>query len=797
MNNKRFLITYSLIILFALPLVIYIYPKVHFLGGISFSKNSDEVSIIVRDFLDYTGHPLDEYYSRIRIQQNQSVAMIAKDRLGIRKSNSALRDSIPGYVRSIRWYIDPPNTIPAMFLPDQREQAPGNPRIYIDSNGRIAHFGISIPDTLTFPSLTEDEALSRAHRLINDYSRFSAEELTLDSISPIEQTNRTDWELTFTGEDPALKEHVTLSIVIAGNTITRYRESFDLPDHLAPERTNLLLQLQFLIVYTIIILLFLYLAIKRLRSGELGFQTAIPIGLITFVCFGMQFWIMNITEFEWIMLVILAINSLMVTIAIIIGWATSESIGRQTWREKFLPFDLLVRGHIFHSSIGKGIIRGIAFGLLVFHLHNGVTVIMNEITPMRINFPAEVINFINSSIAGIHVITQSFLASFTFSALFFIAFTSLVRQHSSSTLLIIGVPAMIIAIGHSASFLPLYGGFIVLFVYGLFFAWIFFRFDILTLLIAITVGELFEWGMVLFFIGESYYVQQGFIWAAGLACVWIIGMASLFTKDSKIDERKIAPSFQRFISERERLQQEFEIARDVQMSFLPSTTPRVNELDISARCIPAKEIGGDYYDFVRLDENNTGIIIGDVSGKGTKAAFYMTLAKGLIHSAAEKDLPPGRVLTKINRLFYNSTDAGAFISMVYGIYNAPARELILARAGHNPIVYYNRSTGKADFIRPKGIAIGLQKGSIFSENIHDVSLKVQSGDVIIFYTDGITEAMNKKREEFGNDRLFEIIKKYNNENAETILDGIFSTVNNFTNRAEQSDDMTMVVIKVI
>ena len=796
MNNNKFIITYTIITILSITLIMLIYPHIHFLGGLWFPKTEDEISKIADDMLRDAGHPLEEYYHTIRIERNRSIAMLAEDRWGIRKSNAAYRDSIPGYIRSFRWYVDPPNTIPAMLLPGRRERASGDPHLIVDGNGLVRHFNIAISDTVFYPSLNEEEARTRAGLFLDTHTYFNRNTVELVSLQRDEKENRSDWHFTFSAEYPSLQVPTTIEVIVAGNTVIRYLENYEMPEYLTLERTGQLRNVITIISYILIILILTYLAISRLRSGELGFQTAIFAGIIVAVFYGIQTRTTLFLDLQWIDIIAIILPSIVLAMGVIIGWSTGESAGRQTWREKFIPFDLLVSGHIFHSLIGRSIIRGISFGLLIFLIYGGVVFIIDSIQPLVVNSPHEVVNYVSSHIASVHVFTQSILSALLLSAIFFIPFTSIIRQHTSSPLIPVGVTAVLIAMAHAASYLPLVGGFIILLILGLLGAWIIYRFDILTLLIALTVNEMFRWGMVFFFTGDTFLLQQGFIWTTGLAFLWIAGIASMYTKDTVFNEREIVPSFQRFISERERLQREFEIAHDVQMGFLPSETPDTPALDIAARCIPAKEIGGDYYDFIRLDEQNTAIIIGDVSGKGTKAAFYMTLAKGFIHSTAEKDLPPSQVLTKINSLFYKNTDAGAFISMVYASYNAPSKTLALARAGHNPIVYYSSTTGKTEFIRSQGIAIGLHEGNLFADTIDDIALHVQPGDIIIFYTDGITEAMNKKLEEFGNDRLFAAIREYNDQDAETILDGIFTMVNNFTHREEQSDDMTMVVVKV-
>ncbi len=179
------------------------------------------------------------------------------------------------------------------------------------------------------------------------------------------------------------------------------------------------------------------------------------------------------------------------------------------------------------------------------------------------------------------------------------------------------------------------------------------------------------------------------------------------------------------------MQSELEIARDVQMSFLPVKNPQFKGLDIAAKCIPALEVGGDYYDFVRLDESRLGIIIGDVSGKGTQAAFYMTLTKGFVKALSKTIKSPSEFLIQINELFYENVERGTFISMIYGIFDLKENTLTFSRAGHNPVLARQSDKNEIELLNPVGLALGLEKGQIFSRTIKE--LKVTCVPVMLLY----------------------------------------------------------------
>jgi serine phosphatase RsbU (regulator of sigma subunit) len=279
-----------------------------------------------------------------------------------------------------------------------------------------------------------------------------------------------------------------------------------------------------------------------------------------------------------------------------------------------------------------------------------------------------------------------------------------------------------------------------------------------------------------------------------VAVFLIIG---LFTKDKVTDYESITPSFVKNITERQRMQRELEIARDVQMSFLPVKDPRFGGLDIAAKCIPALAVGGDYYDFVKLDETRFGIIIGDVSGKGTQAAFYMTLAKGFVKALSKTISSPSEFLIKLNELFYENVERGTFISMIYGIFDIKEKTFSFSRAGHNPVIARQSGKKEVELLNPVGLALGLEKGRIFSKTIKEIKVDMRSGDTFVFYTDGFTEAMNKFKIEYTEERLKETIAKHIDLPANELLQKTVDDVNVFIGKAIQHDDMTIVIVKVI
>jgi sigma-B regulation protein RsbU (phosphoserine phosphatase) len=257
------------------------------------------------------------------------------------------------------------------------------------------------------------------------------------------------------------------------------------------------------------------------------------------------------------------------------------------------------------------------------------------------------------------------------------------------------------------------------------------------------------------------------------------------------------PKHIRRISERERMQKELEIARNVQVGLLPKKSPKIKGFDISGRCLPAKEVGGDYFDFVSLGPQKLGIAIGDVSGKGVPAAIYMTLTKGILQSHADETVSPRLVLNKVNKLLYRNIEKNSFVSMFYAVLDISERTLSFARAGHNPGIMINQKDGSNQELNTDGIALGLEEGTVFNQMLQEQSIDLASGDTLVFYTDGFTEAMNQIPEEFGEERFVELISSNRNLSAQGLIDILVKSVNDFSEDAPQHDDMTVVVIKIV
>ena len=255
-------------------------------------------------------------------------------------------------------------------------------------------------------------------------------------------------------------------------------------------------------------------------------------------------------------------------------------------------------------------------------------------------------------------------------------------------------------------------------------------------------------------------------------------------------------------AEKKRMQEELRIARQIQMSLLPRGPLDVDGLAITALCVPAREVGGDYYDFFPLEHDRLGVLIADVSGKGTSAALYMAELKGLVLSLSQIYQSPRQLLIEANRILAANLDSRSFITITYAMIDLKNRVMTYARAGHTPLIYLpgnGAGGGRAQVLIPNGMVVGLRidgAAAKFNELLEEQQINLTTGDVIVFYTDGITEAMNQASDLFGESRLGRIIEEHGHLESGELRERILREIEAFVGTADQHDDMTMILMKV-
>jgi len=194
-----------------------------------------------------------------------------------------------------------------------------------------------------------------------------------------------------------------------------------------------------------------------------------------------------------------------------------------------------------------------------------------------------------------------------------------------------------------------------------------------------------------------------------------------------------------------------------------------------------------------------GVLVADVSGKGTSAALYMAELKGLVLSLSRIYDSPARLLSEANRILAATLDPRSFITMTYAVVDTATQTMRYARAGHNPMIHLEAGTGRTRVLTPAGLGLGIDEGARFDQILEEAEVPLRSGDLFLFFTDGLSEAMNGRAELFGERRLRDVIESAGNEGEEAsvLKDRILAAIRTFVGDAAQNDDMTMVILKVV
>jgi sigma-B regulation protein RsbU (phosphoserine phosphatase) len=250
------------------------------------------------------------------------------------------------------------------------------------------------------------------------------------------------------------------------------------------------------------------------------------------------------------------------------------------------------------------------------------------------------------------------------------------------------------------------------------------------------------------------------------------------------------------LAEQERMKHELEIARRIQMASLPQHTPTAEGLDIAGMSRPALEVGGDFFDYLNGSDKAMTIIVGDVSGKGTSAALYMSKIQGILRSLYDYTKSPAELFIRTNRLLRDDLEKSSFITALGAAFDTSTRNAVVARAGHLPLYRYRPKDGSVGKILTRGLGLGLDDGTIFAAELEERSFPYEPGDVMAFVTDGIIEARNEQGEEFGEAQLLDLLRCNAVLTAAEIRGRILETVSTFAGSVPQHDDQTLVVVKV-
>ena len=294
---------------------------------------------------------------------------------------------------------------------------------------------------------------------------------------------------------------------------------------------------------------------------------------------------------------------------------------------------------------------------------------------------------------------------------------------------------------------------------------------------------------------------SGATYAGALAGAAWIGRHGVAGEDAdlaaEIARRNEAARDPSIRSEREVLRAEFAEAREAQMGMLPEKPPVIAGFSLAAVCQPAREVGGDLYDFVEFPDGHWGFCVADVSGKGVPAALYMTMTKGLLASEGRVAGDLKELVLALNEPLYLAGRKKTFVTLVMARLDPLTRTLEIIRAGHNPILWRRPAHHETLYLQPDGLGLGLVSNKLLGKKLQPRTIQLEPGDTIVLYSDGLTEAENPRVELFGEDRLLHIVERCDSLSAEEVMKEVLAEVEVFKEGADPHDDLTLMVLKVL
>jgi hypothetical protein len=789
-------------------LFFYLYPKLYPDAGIRLDLQKDEIGNIAEKLVTDQGFALGGYRKSTELRRDGQQIKYLYHEFGPSSTVAYVNDKIPAYYWRVEWRGD--EALRDKIVTSNEEEAPPDSeeewedllseiRVDLTTSGEIIAFqsGFRVGDSTEITSA--DDALMVAQDLF--------QELLGDSVSLYEYSGvKSDSTHLYTWKRTAdlLGETETISIEVAGQRVVSFERDLRPPAKTEAMKENEnYLEIPSLFLFIIFFLAIIAIVVIKLRRDEIGVKNAIGISIIASILFIVIILFSASQESYWELLIPLILVPVFLILAYFAVIGAGESLCRDTYPGKLITFDSLQRFKIMYPEFGRSILSGVSLAFIASGLTISLLYLFSRIDGFYLWKSSSNLTEYSVFIPLVYVFASTFISA-SFGELIFRLFSiSFLRRYLNSVILIVCIAATLWVfnfIGHEKyDFAPVHFEMLRRFAIGVLFALFFLRYDLVTVLIGSILYRMIGSIQPMIYWGDTSFDWNFFAFWALLLLLIVVGLLALRRRLREGELLRFEPPYVKRMQERERVRRELEIARRVQLSFLPKDVPHIAGIDVATLCVPALEVGGDYYDFIDIGAGGKklGVVIGDVSGKGIPAAFHMTLTKGFLKSQAKEDLSPKDILIRINELFYENVERNIFISMILGVFDVSESSFSFARAGHNPIIIRSTKSNSVENLCPKGIALGLEKGEIFNRHIEERKIAIRRGDVFVLYTDGISEAMNERKEEFGPERLEAIVAQQSHLSASEIMSQIQHEVREFTGATEQHDDMTMIIIKIL
>ncbi len=797
------------------------YPEAAIRGMVTKDEAQKYAEQFMRSGQLLTPVSMDSFRMHMRLRADQKQIQYLQESLGLEEANRIMAGGMNAYVWQITWEKISEENIRLRNGGDDDKGPPDRSNreiveMSLDHTGRPVRYSCQLKSSDSVVVIQSDKtdlppipppptapvlgAADSAQKIADEFLKSTAG-LLLDDFhrNPFQtsiKNNRTSFDFSYLSLIKKHEQVQQIRIRVEEGKISYFETSYQFPSEFIPHKDRWLASLLDTIDVFVILLFAIVTAVYffiRFKKGAFDFKLGLFFGSIVGLTFAVMMAVsMDLERWAIMALILVFAGGWYFLISTIIV-SVSASVSHQAWPAKYQTFEALRRGRVWNQNFGFSLLRGI--------LWSGILLGVSSILLQQLPGTAFLLNQQSFQKFGQHtslfLICASVWSAIIYFHCFYLLTLSAIRMRIKATWFIFAAGILI--------------GFIYPYIFtvvsppltrvligagiGMFFTFLLFRYDFLTLIITGALTYLIQESFYLFGFGDMTQVSILLFFLVLLVIVALIG---IFSRETGEDLLEFVPEYVKELENKQRMNREFEIARQIQSTLLCRNTPETEGFEIASLCNPAFEAGGDYYDFIQFPGHSrkVGVIIGDVSGKGVSAAFYMTLAKGIMQTQAS--ITPHSTkdtLCRANDIFYDQIDRGKFISMIYAIFDHDKQTMIMSRAGHNPVLIKKSGTGP-ETLTPSGIAIGLTKGKAFSDSLEEIEVPFKPGDTFVFYTDGFSEAMNKHNTEFGEQRLSDIIHRESGSDAQRILEAVTRDISSFVGSVPQHDDMTMIVVKI-
>lgn len=812
------------------------YPRQHPDAAVPFPKPKSEILHQAKSFLTYLGYDIEQLHFQIKYRKNVDLWRQLQRILGRAETLEQFSKSSVKQLPVYYWEIDvcrsTQNTSTEVNTESFTDRCPF--RLHVSPEGYVFRFANKLGENVVlkqrnnaqnryfdFPRLVTGRALTSTAVTTKDlnaitiratlesgekYLRklpfFQKSTFLVDSISI--RNNQVKIHFKNTNSFWGIKHNVWLRL----NTdfvMTNLQTSFTPDRKINPiflSKDAYYLRLSF---WGLGLLIFATIFFRRMQNKAVDFNTAIRDG--SWAGFFLTLYLGNLlfvdifdisNNNDWVALLLtVLLGGCGGALLIFFVSGATDALARGYLPQKIISLNIVRRFHVRNKPVGKALIRGLlgvgcvlGFIALALALKPSLEVHVTRLIPPDFPHVYLLQPFIGLGSLAVFCI-------FLFFCIVYLGFGAWLYQWKGAWAYVIGTGILYVFFSIHPFFIhPFIDHFWVNCAVGTFLGLLIMRFDVFTagvtqvvymLCLQLSVGyfqpqmsEHFDWGLLMLTCG-------------GLV---ILGFYGLIFGEERDAIEIYQPQYLKILAQEQRLQQDLEIASNIQRSFLPHKMPELAGAQIFARAETALQVGGDYYDFIDLENQRLGIMIGDVSGKGIAAALFVTFTKGLVQTLARKMDTPKQVLQRLNHLFGLNATAGTFFTAIYGILDMQQRTFTFSRAGHNPVLLKRQNAQETLALLPNGIAVGLAKSSVFDAHLQEKTVQLEQGDILVLYTDGLSEAMDKSRTQLSNQKIANFVSQNADYDAETICHNLLAERRLFSGREIPEDDCAVIVIKI-